>query len=124
MNERLLALTWIAVSSVLAVAGQTIAKLGLARLELGAGPRIADALRMLGSPLVAGGTALLAASLLLWFHALSKIEFSIAMPVGALLQLVLSIAAARLFFGESMPLARWAGFALALVAVALIAKGR
>ena len=122
MNQRVVAIAWIVVTSIVGVAGQTIAKIGLSRLALGPTLRSSEVGRMLTSPFIWCAGALLALSTLVWFHVLAKVEFSIAMPVGALLQVVLSVAAARLFFGESIPSVRWIGFALAMVAVGLIAK--
>ncbi len=119
MNAGLL---WLALSSVLCVAGQTAAKVGLDRLALGAAPRTADLLRMATSPLVWVGGVLLVVGTAIWFHALSRLELSVALPLSALLTLMLSVAAGRLCFGEVLPATRVAGLLLALVAAALIAR--
>ena len=122
MSERMVSIAWIAFTSLLGVAGQTVAKVGLSRLALSPSLQASDVGRMLGSPLVWCGGTLLVLGTVLWFHVLSKVEFSVAMPVGSLLQLVLSVAAARVCFGESLPTVRWIGFTLAMVAVWLIAS--
>jgi hypothetical protein len=124
MTERAAAISWITFTSVLCVAGQTLAKVGLSRLELSASPRVADFARMLGSPLVWTGGVVLVAGTLLWFHVLSRYELSMALPLACLLSLVISVAAGRLCFGEALPAVRIAGLLLALVAVWLIAGGK
>jgi len=120
MNDRLVAILWIVLSSLLGVVGQAVAKLGVAKLGLGSSPRAADLARMITSPLLWGGGALLVAATVLWFYALSKIEFTVAMPISCLLMLVFSVAAGVLCFGETVPPWRGAGLLLALVAVVLI----
>jgi drug/metabolite transporter (DMT)-like permease len=124
LEERVVAVLWIAVTSALGVAGQTLAKIGLGRLDFAkdASFGVAVVVRMAASPLVWAGGALLVFGTLLWFHVLHKVEFSIAMPVGSLLQVVLSVVAARVCFGETIPSVRWFGFLLAVLAVWLIAR--
>lgn len=109
-------------SSALCVAGQTLAKLGLDRLALAAAPSWRDLLRMAGSPWLWAGGALLVAGTALWFHALSRLALSVALPFSSLLTLVLSVVAGRLCFGESLPPLRAVGLLLALAAAALIAR--
>jgi drug/metabolite transporter (DMT)-like permease len=122
MNDRLESILSIVLSSLMGVAGQTCAKIGLARLGLDQAFRLRDSAKLFASPLVWTGGALLVAGTLVWFHALSKIEFSIAMPVSALLMLVFSVVAGIVCFGESIPSIRAAGLGLALVAVWLISR--
>ncbi len=109
-------------SSLLCVAGQTLAKLGLDGLAMGAAPRASDLLRMAGSARLWAGGVLLVVGTALWFHALSRLEMSVALPVSSLLTLVLSVVAGRLCFGEALAPARIAGLLLALAAAALIAR--
>jgi drug/metabolite transporter (DMT)-like permease len=121
MTERIASILWIVLSSLLCVGGQTLAKLGLSKLALGT-PRAGDFARMLASPLVWAGGLLLVAGTLVWFLALSKTAFSIALPISCLLMLVLSVAIGVLCFGEAVPVTRGVGLALALAAVWLIAR--
>ena len=123
-SSRLASIAWIVLSCFLGVAGQTLAKFGLAKLELGSTPRLGDVGKMLGSPLVWAGGLSLVVGTLVWFYALPKIEFSIAMPVSSLLMLVFSIVAALVCFRESIPPMRAAGLGLAVVSIWLISRGR
>ena len=122
MNERFAAITWIGVTSVLGVAGQMLAKIGLERIGLEGPFGLGAVGRMLTSPLVWVGGTLLVVGTLLFFHALAKFEFSLAMPIGSMLQVLLSVVVARLHFKESLSSARWLGIALALIAVWLMAS--
>jgi drug/metabolite transporter (DMT)-like permease len=122
MSDRNVALAWIVLSSLVGVAGQSLAKLGLAELSLGTAPRAADVLKMLGSARIWAGGGLLVLGTLLWFYALSRIEFAVAMPVSCLLMLVFSVAAGIACFGEAIPPVRGAGLVLALVSVWLISR--
>ena len=125
MNPRIAAVLFIALTSVLGVAGQTLAKIGLERLApagLGGSFGLSMVLRMLSSPLVWAGGTLLVIGTLLFFQALSKFEFSLAMPLGSLLQVLLSVVVAKVQFKEPLSPARWLGIALAIVAVWLLAS--
>jgi drug/metabolite transporter (DMT)-like permease len=111
-----------ALSSALCVAGQTLAKLGLERLPRREHLGLAELAAYFASPWIWAGGLLLVAGTALWFHALARLELSVALPVSSLLTLVLSVVAGRLFFGESLPPLRAAGLVLALAAAALIAR--
>ncbi|MBM4014906.1 MAG: hypothetical protein FJ293_08070 [Planctomycetes bacterium] len=111
-----------ALSSALCVAGQTLAKLGLDRLPRTERFGLAEVAALFGSPLVWAGGLLLVIGTALWFHALARLELSVALPVSSLFTLVLSVVAGRLCFGEALPPTRAVGLVLALVAAALIAR--
>ena len=122
MNPRLASVLFIALTSVLGVAGQTLAKVGLERVDLSGGFGVGAVMKMLASPLVWAGGTLLVVGTFLFFHALAKFEFSLAMPLGSLLQVLLSVVVAKVQFKESLSPARWLGIALAIVAVWLLAS--
>ncbi len=122
MNDRLASITWIVLSSLLGVAGQSLAKHGLKSFSIGGAPRLADLVKMVGSPWIWAGGLLLVLGTIVWFYALSKIDFTIAMPVSCILMLIFSVAAGVLCFRESIPTVRGVGLALALASVWLISR--
>lgn len=109
-----------ALSSVLCVVGQALAKVGLGRLDQATGRSWIVALFC--SPWIWAGGGLLVVGTLLWFQALARLELSIALPVSCLLTLVLSVVAGRICFGEALPSMRVAGLLLALLAAAMISR--
>ncbi|HEV7576822.1 MAG TPA: SMR family transporter [Caldimonas sp.] len=77
--------------------------------------------RVLGQAPVLAGLACYVLSVGLWLVALSRVEVSIAYPLLSLGYVVNAIAAWHLF-GESLGPARWAGIALILLGVFVVAR--
>jgi multidrug transporter EmrE-like cation transporter len=71
-----------------------------------------------GSPTVLSGLALYAISSALWLGVLSRMELSVAYPLGASGYIIVVILAA--ISGESVPPARWAGVAVIALGVLLV----
>ncbi|MNJ43739.1 putative 4-amino-4-deoxy-L-arabinose-phosphoundecaprenol flippase subunit ArnF [compost metagenome] len=100
---------------VLLVTGQVLFKLGLQR----AGGLVWQ--KMITSPLLISGLALYGIATLLWFAVLTRLPLSQAYPMQALAY-VLALVPAYFLFGEVMTLSKFAGVAVILCGVYLLAK--
>lgn len=72
-------------------------------------------------PGILGGLACYVVSVMIWIVALSRVEVSIAYPMLSIGYVVNALLAWWLF-GEAVNLQRWAGIAVILVGVALVAQ--
>jgi drug/metabolite transporter (DMT)-like permease len=81
----------------------------------------AAALRLVVEPRLLAGVALYGASLLIWIVALSRVEVSIAYPMVSL-GYVITVLAAWWWLGEAVTPLRFAGVALIVLGVVLVAR--
>lgn len=115
--------TWsyaVALMSVaLGAAGQVLLKSGVGH----AGPSgLADTLlSAFSSPLVWVGLGSYAFSSLLWLIALSRMDLSVAYPLGASGYVI--VAVASLVMGEIVPLQRWIGILAIVAGILLVSLG-
>ena len=113
----------ILVSILTGVGGQTMIKLGMngarnADLAPGAGALLLYAMR---SPHVILGLAFYGVGALAWVLVLSRLDLSTAYPFLSL-NFILVALVAWLFFGESIPAARWVGIALIAAGIIFVAR--
>lgn len=117
-------LSLILLSVFLGAAGQILLKIGadaIGRFELAAANLVTIGLKMVSQPQILGGIACYAASLVLWILALSRVQVSIAYPMVSL-GYVVTATAAWLLLGEQVNGMRWAGIAIIMAGVFLVAK--
>lgn len=125
MNQQLLSSLWLILLSIATgVAGQTVIKLGVSQpgaADSANGGLLSLVTLILKSPLVLLGLALYGVGALAWIATLSRVDLSVAYPFLAL-NFVLITVVSRLFLGESVPLLRWAGIAVIVVGILLVAR--
>lgn len=117
-------LSLILLSVFLGAAGQILLKIGadaIGRFELAAANLVPIGLKIVSQPQILGGIACYAASLVLWILALSRVQVSIAYPMVSL-GYVVTATAAWLLLGEQVNGMRWAGIAIIMAGVFLVAK--
>lgn len=73
------------------------------------------------SPVVWGGLALFGVSAVVWLFALSRVELSFAYPFAALSYVIIVLASLTVLH-ESVPPLRWAGVALVIAGIVLVAR--
>ena len=73
------------------------------------------------SPVVWGGLALFGVSAVVWLFALSRVELSFAYPFAALGYVIIVLASLTVLH-ESVPPLRWAGVALIIAGIVLVAR--
>ena len=73
------------------------------------------------SPVVWGGLALFGVSAVVWLFALSRVELSFAYPFAALSYVIIVLASLTVLH-ESVPPLRWAGVALIIAGIVLVAR--
>lgn len=78
-------------------------------------------LKIFTSPTVLGGMALYFFSAAVWLYLLTKLDISIVQPILALTYVVTPILAI-FFLGEGVPLSRWAGIAVIILGVFIVAR--
>lgn len=103
---------------VLLVTGQVLFKLGLQRAG---GFGLQNWQKLITSPLLISGLALYGIATLLWFAVLTRLPLSQAYPIQALAY-VLALVPAYFLFGEIMTLSKYAGVAVILCGVYLLAR--
>ena len=90
---------------------------GAGRIALG-GTGLKD---LAASPVVWGGLALFGVSAVVWLFALSRVELSFAYPFAALSYVIIVLASLTVLH-ESVPPLRWAGVALVIAGIVLVAR--
>ena len=115
MNDALLLL-----AALLLATSQILQKLGAARRLKGTRTP-GEWLRALLSPELIGASVTIAAGTLLWLEVLYRMDVSRAFPFLSLTTVVV-MAASRFVLGEPVSLRRWAGVALIVVGIALVAS--
>lgn len=116
----------ILVSVCLAGIAQVTLKIGVDRVtKAGGGAHIAlggSGLKNLAtSPVIWGGLFLFGLSAVVWLFALSRVELSFAYPFAALGYAIIVLASLTVLH-ESVPPLRWAGVALIMVGIVLVAR--
>lgn len=116
----------ILVSVCLAGVAQVTLKVGVDRVsKAGGGAHIAvgsNGLKDLAaSPVIWGGLALFGLSAVVWLFALSRVELSFAYPFAALGYVIIVLASLTVLH-ESVPPLRWAGVALIIAGIVLVAR--
>jgi multidrug transporter EmrE-like cation transporter len=116
----------ILVSVCLAGTAQVTLKIGVDRVtKAGGTSHIAvggTGLRDLAaSPVVWGGLLLFGLSAIVWLFALSRVELSFAYPFAALGYVIIVLASLTVLH-ESVPPLRWAGVALIIAGIVLVAR--
>jgi drug/metabolite transporter (DMT)-like permease len=94
---------------------QVTARSGVATLRLGSLKAMAT------NAFVVGGLVLFALSAVIWLMVLSRASLSFAYPFVSLSYLVI-VLADRFVLGESVPPLRWAGVALIMTGIVLVAQ--
>jgi drug/metabolite transporter (DMT)-like permease len=100
---------------ILLVSGQILFKIGI---QKSGGLQW---LKLAQSPAIIGGLALYGIATLLWFAVLARLPLSVAYPMQSLAY-VFSLFIAYYIFGEELSLSKFAGVAVILIGVYLIAK--
>ncbi|MEP7059320.1 MAG: EamA family transporter [Actinomycetota bacterium] len=116
----------ILISVCLAGTAQVTLKLGVDRVtKAGGGGHIAlggGGLKDLAtSPVIWGGLALFGVSAIIWLFALSRVDLSFAYPFAALGYVIIVLASLTVLH-ESVPPLRWAGVALIMAGIVLVAR--
>jgi drug/metabolite transporter (DMT)-like permease len=108
--------------------GQLLLKQGLTQtgvLNFGTWQQVLNTIRLiLTTPKVVAGLCVSSLSTLMWLLALSRLEFSFAIPVLSGTYYLLSLLAAIFVLGEQVSAPRWAGALLMIVALALISYSK
>ncbi|PKQ20023.1 MAG: transporter [Actinobacteria bacterium HGW-Actinobacteria-6] len=104
----------IAASIVAASAGQALMKAGLGGID-GAGSAILVLASAAGRPVVWAGLIAYALSSALWLVVLSRVELSVAYPLGSLSYVIVVLVS--LVLGEVVSPLRWLGVALIMFGV-------
>ncbi len=107
---------------LLLTAGQMLCKLGVNEVRLleSAGP-FSIVLQALARPYTIVGLFTYGIATLLWFHLLSRFDFSYVYPLISL-TFVLALFGSRLILGESIPPNRWIG--VVIIVLGVIISGR
>lgn len=106
---------------LLASTGHLVIKLGLiaaGRAPLPAGG-LARIMETLFQPAVIGGLAIYGVGTLLWISAVARRNISFLYPLTALNYVIVSVGG-KLWFGETISPARWAGIGIVVLGVALL----
>jgi multidrug transporter EmrE-like cation transporter len=119
-------LVLILISVCLAGVAQVTLKVGVDRAtKAGGGGHIAigaGGLKDLAlSPVVWGGLAVFGISAIVWLFALSRVDLSFAYPFAALGYVIIVLASLTVLH-ESVPPLRWAGVALIITGIILVAR--
>ena len=101
-------------------ASQVLQKVGATRRLAGARNPV-DWIKALLSPELLGAIACIVAGTALWLAVLYRMDVSRAFPFLSLTTVIV-MAASRFVLHESVPLPRWAGVALIVVGIALVAS--
>jgi drug/metabolite transporter (DMT)-like permease len=102
----------------LLVVGQLLFKIGMKDKTF---TSFVSIIKTMLSPVIMVGLALYAGTTVLWLYILSKVPISRAHPIQALAYPAVMILASFMF-GETIPPIRWAGIAVVLVGVVMIAQ--
>ena len=123
MTEQLSHTWWLILVSVTSsVAGQTVIKLGTGSSERQRADSLAALITTIAqSPLILLGLALYAAGALAWIAVLQRMDLGYAYPFLAL-NFVLITLVSVFFLGEVAPLLRWAGVALIVAGILVVAR--
>lgn len=111
------ALPLILMNVFLLTAGQILWKLGLKQVG---GFNLANAAKVIFSPLILAGLVLFVIATGLWFAVLSKADLSYAYPLQSTAY-ILGMLAAWLIFREVIPVTRWIGTGVILIGVYIVA---
>ena len=119
-------LVLILVSVCLAGMAQVTLKIGVDRVtKAGGGAHIAlggaGLKDLASSPVVWAGLALFGVSAVVWLFALSRVDLSFAYPFAALGYVIIVLASLTVLH-ESVPPLRWAGVALIMAGIVLVAR--
>jgi drug/metabolite transporter (DMT)-like permease len=107
------------------VVGQLLLKTAVTRhgqIPDGVGPTASYLLRALIDPLVLLSLSLAFVAALAWIAALSRLSLSQAYPFMAL-AFVITTLLAVLFLGDKVSMLRWAGSAIVVLGLVLVARG-
>lgn len=113
---------FLAVSILLAVAGQLLMKKGM--LVFGAYPAnqfLAKIIPMFLNPYVFAGVVCFGLSSVTWLFVLSRLQLSFVYPLVSVAYVLVAIAS-LIFFKESVSLVRWTGIAVIIMGVFLISR--
>ncbi len=103
------------------VAGQLCFKIGAGRLPAHDGPQRSGFLRgLLRDGWLLAGIAAYVAQLILWVQILSMLPLSAAFPIASLTFLVVALAC-RVFLSERLDAGQFAGVAMVMAGVAIVA---
>jgi multidrug transporter EmrE-like cation transporter len=106
------------------VAGNLLLRSGVLHaggLDLAGGGVLGQLLRLAREPLFLLGAGLYAVSALIWFSVISTEQLSTAYPLLISITLVLVTAGCVIFYGERVSPAKYAGLALMVVSIWLVA---
>lgn len=123
-TSRPMLITLILVSVGLAAVAQLTLKSGMNRVTESRGTVTlsGDSLRAIATdPVVWAGLALFGLSALAWLFVLSRTSLSFAYPFASLTYLLI-VLVDRFVFHEEIPPARWAGVALIMAGIVLVAR--
>lgn len=105
-----------------AAIGQMILKIGMNQVGM---VKLSDGMngiiRMFTNPYVFGGLVFFAANAFLWLIVLSREKLSFAYPMVAFAY-VLTVLLSKFVLHEDVPILRWAGLAVIIVGILMIAK--
>lgn len=104
------------INITLLVAGQTVWKIGLAKLG---GLQAGNWLTVLLSPYILAGIAMYGLATVLWLAVLSRLPLSIAYPLQSTAYVV-GIIVAAIVFREAVPPHRWIGVAVVIAGIVII----
>ena len=107
------------VAILFGVTGQILLKTGMTRHP---DFRLADLPALVFSPYLAGGFASYLISTVLYVKALASLDLSLAYPTVSLGYVLIALLS-RIFFRESVSLARWAAIMMICAGVALVGFG-
>ncbi|GAA0719353.1 membrane protein [Clostridium malenominatum] len=99
----------LSINIILLVAGQTLWKMGLTKIELKF--TIQHIVKMFFDPYIFGGLIIYGAATVIWLYILSRSELSLVYPLQSLCYVVAAVVAV-LIFKENIPLTRWVGIGL------------
>ena len=116
----------VAITILVGSTGQLLLKYGVDQTETIQVHGLTDvpsvALRVLSIPAVAMGLACYAMGTLVWLAVLSRLDLNVAYPMLSLTFVVVPVLSV-LFLGERVPATRWAGIAVIILGVTLVARG-
>lgn len=101
---------------LLLTAGQVLWKIGL---NQAGGFSLANAVKVLFSPMILAGLFLYVIATGVWFMVLGKTDLSFAYPLQSMAY-ILGVIAALLIFKEAIPVTRWIGVGVIIFGVYLV----
>jgi undecaprenyl phosphate-alpha-L-ara4N flippase subunit ArnE len=111
-----------ATSIAMSVAGQLLLKTGMRRIvSAGAASAAAILLGAATNPAILLGTLCFLSGTASWLLVLSKLDLSVAYPLGGLSHVLITLTS-WLILGEPVRLQRWMGVALVVIGVILVGR--